>query len=93
MTIKEIIDQAEDIKIQDDTNGSEAWMAIQVLGVRKNSNLGKEMIACGFHADIYYKGLLYTVFGNLKEKDAKVKFLTEKLTAEGIKVGILDRAL
>ena len=35
MTIKEIIDQAENIKIQDDTNGSEAWMAIQVLGVIK----------------------------------------------------------
>lgn len=29
----------------------------------------------------------------LEEKDAKIKFLIEKLTAEGIKVGILDRAL
>lgn len=51
------------------------------------------MIACGFHTDIYYKSLLYTVFGNLKEKDVKIKFLIEKLTSEGIKVGILDRAL
>lgn len=93
MSIKEIIDQAEKIKIQSESNGSEAWMAIQVLGIRKNSNLGKELVACGFHTDVYYKGLLYTVFGNLKEKEAKVKFLTEKLNSEGLKVGILDRAL
>lgn len=93
MSIKEIIDQAEKIKIQSESNGSEAWIAIQVFGVRKNSNLGKELVACGFHTDAYYKGLLYTVFGNLKEKEAKVKFLTEKLSLEGLKVGILDRAL
>lgn len=30
MSIKEIIEQAENIKIQDNTNGSEAWMTIQV---------------------------------------------------------------
>lgn len=93
MSIKEIIDQAENIKIQDNTNGSETWMAIQIFGVRKNSNLGRELVACGFHTDAYYKGLLYTVFGNLKEKEAKVKFLTEKLSSEGLKVEILDRAL
>lgn len=94
MTIKSIIEEVEAIKIEDNTNGSEAWIALQLTNIRKNSKLGKEMIEEGFHTDIYYKGLLYTIHGNLKEKYEKARLLTQRLNEEyKLSPILLDRAL
>lgn len=94
MSIQSIIENVEAIKIEDSSNGSEAWIAIQVIGVRRNSKLGKEMIENGFHTDVYYKGFLYTLHGNLKEKYEKAKVLTQSLVEEyNLNPVLLDRAL
>lgn len=94
MSIKNIISDVESIKLDDVTNGSEAWIAVRVTCVRKNSKLGKEMIENGFRIDSYYKGLIYSVSGNLKEKYAKAELLIKQLNyLYGISATILDRAL
>lgn len=93
MKIKEAINKIVDIKIQDDTNGSEAWIAVNVENVRSNSKIGKELIEIGFRKDAYYEGLIYSVCGNLKEKYAKAQELQNLLESNGIHSTILDRGL
>lgn len=93
MDVKEIINQIEKIKIEDDTNGSESWIAVGVDNVRTNSKIGRELLANGFRKDSFY-GLIYVLHGNLKEKEMKAKSLQDLLCGVfQLKTQIYDRGL